>query len=107
MFLRLSPEAIVLPVLVRGVIWRKTANSPFVRAIKRDRVEREKLAAAFQLIAHIVFGIRPLDVVVQIGEPIRISETKRNDKKHIHHLILAAMRKLIDTAPQGRGEHIV
>jgi 1-acyl-sn-glycerol-3-phosphate acyltransferase len=106
-FLRLSPETVVLPVLVSGVIWAKTANSPFIRALKRDQVEREKLAAAFQLIAHIIFGIRPLEVVVQIGEPINISQAQRSNKEQVHQLILAAMRDLISTVPKGKGELIV
>jgi 1-acyl-sn-glycerol-3-phosphate acyltransferase len=106
-FLRLSPETVVLPVLVRGVIWAKTANSPIVKALKRDQVEREKLAAALQLIAHIVYGVRPLDVVVQIGEPMSISQAQRGSKGQVHQLILAAMRNLISTVPHGKGERIV
>ena len=67
-FVRMAPETAILPVLVRGVIWEKTAKHPLTR-LKKTRVEREKLAAAFQLLAHVVFDRKPLDVTVQIGVP--------------------------------------
>src|SRR6185436_11550326 len=51
-FLRLAPETAVLPVLVRGVVWDKAARHPLL-VIKRSRFEKEKLAAALQLLAHV------------------------------------------------------
>jgi hypothetical protein len=46
-FVRIAPETAILPVLVRGVIWRKTARHPLTR-LRKTQEDREKLAAALQ-----------------------------------------------------------
>ena len=68
-FIRMAPETMILPVLVRNVIWDKTAKLPFLK-LKKTREEREKLAAALQLLAMIVWNVKPVTVTVQIGKPI-------------------------------------
>src|SRR5688572_7135248 len=52
-FARMAPEAAILPVLVRGVVRKKTASHPLT-FLKRARPEREKLMAALQLLAHVM-----------------------------------------------------
>ena len=106
-FLRLAPETALLPVVVKGVIWKKTANSAFVKLVKRNREEREKLAVALQLIAHVDLGLHPLDVSVQIGEPIRFSPEESRDKERVHQELLNAITALIAQDPQEAGIQIL
>ena len=101
-FLRMAPETAILPVLVRGVIWEKTANH-FLTNLKKTREEREKLAAAFQLLAHVVWDKKPLDVTVQIGKPITVAELGSKDTGVIHQAVLAEMKRLIENPPRGEG----
>lgn len=101
-FLRMAPETAILPVLVRGVIWEKTAGHPLTR-LKKTRDEREKLAAAFQLLAHVVLGRKPLDVTVQVGRPITIAGLGSKDTSVIHQAVLAEMKRLIEYPPTGEG----
>jgi len=105
-FLRLAPETAILPVLVRGVLWEKTANHPLSR-LKKTREEREKLAAAFQFLAQIVWDRKPLDVTVQVGKPITVAELGSQDTQVIHQAILAEMQHLIENPPEGEGISIL
>jgi len=98
-FVRMAPETAILPVLVRGVIWEETAHHPLIR-LKRDRMGREKLAAAFQLLAHIQFNAKPVTVTVQIGKPITIQELGTKETSVIHQAILAEMKRLIENPSQ-------
>jgi hypothetical protein len=105
-FVRLAPETVVLPILVHGVIWKSTAIHPLVK-LKRAQEDSERLAAALQLLAHISLGIRPLDVVVHIGEPVKGAELPTDDKTSVHHAVLAEMRKLIWSRPGTGGTKLV
>ena len=102
----MAPETAILPVLVRGVIWEKTAKHPLTR-LKKTRVEREKLAAAFQLLAHVVFDRKPLDVTVQIGVPITIAELGSKDTQVIHQAVLTEMKRLINNPPTSDGMSVL
>jgi hypothetical protein len=101
-FVRMAPETAILPVLVRGVIWEKTANHPFTR-LKKTREEKEKFAAALQLMAHVIWDKKLLDVTVQIGKPITAAELGSKDTKVIHLAVLAEMKRLIENPPVGEG----
>ena len=105
-FLRMAPETAILPVLVRGVIWDKTANHP-LSYVKRNRKEREKLAAAFQFLIQIVLNRKPLDVTVQIGHPITVAELGSKETQVIHQAVLAEMKCLIETPPEGEGIPVI
>lgn len=105
-FLRMAPETAILPVLVRGVIWEKTSRH-FLTRLKKTREEREKLAAAFQLLVHVVWDIKPLDVTVQIGKPITVAELGSKDTKTIHQTVLAEMKRLIMNPPEGEGVSVL
>lgn len=105
-FVRMAPETAILPVLVRGVIWEKTARHPLIR-LKKTREEQEKLAAAFQLLAHVVWDKKPLDVTVQIGNPITVAELGSKDTKAIHQAVLAEMKRLIENPPTGEGVSVL
>ncbi len=104
-FVRIAPETVVVPVLVRGVIWDKTARHPIVR-LKRDQFERERLAAALQLLAHVVLRRRPLDVVVQFGEPISAAHLGKTGKGVVHQTVLERMEGLINHLDEGNCERV-
>jgi putative hemolysin len=105
-FVRMAPETAILPVLVRGVIWNTTAGHPLTR-LKKTRQEREKLAAAFQLLAHVVLNKRPLDVTVQIGKPITVAELGSKETGVIHQAVLAEMKRLVEHPPEGEGVSVL
>jgi hypothetical protein len=105
-FLRMAPETPILPVLVRGVLWKKTANHPLSR-VKKTRKEREILAAAFQFLIQILFNRKPLDVTVQVGKPITVAALGSKDTQVIHQAVLAEMQRLIENPPEGEGVSIL
>jgi len=105
-FIRMAPETAILPVLVRGVIWEKTARHPLTR-LKKTREERGKLVAAFQLLAHVVLDKKPLDVTVQVGNPITVANLGSKDTGVIHQAVLAEMKRLIENPPEGSGESVL
>jgi hypothetical protein len=105
-FIRMAPEAAVLPVLVRGVVRRKTAYHPLTY-LKRAREEREKLAAALQLLAHVMLKQKDVHVRVQIGNPIYAKDLGSTETKVIHQAVLAEMRQLIENPPMGEGERLL
>jgi hypothetical protein len=101
-FIRMAPETVILPVLVRNVIWEKTANLPLLK-VKKTREEREKLAAALQLLAMIVFNVKPVTVTVQIGKPIDSKKLGTTNTQVLHQTVLTEMKYLIENPPQGDG----
>jgi hypothetical protein len=92
-FIRMAPETAIVPVLVRGVVWEKVARHPLL-LIKRTREERERLAATFQLLAHVMWQIRPVTVRVVIGRPITAKDLGTTDSGVIHQAVLSEMRRL-------------
>ncbi|MBI5963418.1 MAG: hypothetical protein HY863_08095 [Chloroflexi bacterium] len=105
-FIRMAPETAILPVLVRGVIWEKTAKH-FILEIKKTREEREKLAAALQLLTMILFNVKPVSVTVQIGKSITVKDLGTTDTKIIHEAVLAEMKRLIENPPVGEGVSVL
>ena len=101
-FVRIAPETAILPVLVRGVVWTKTARHPLTR-LRKTQEDREKLAAALQLLAHVVLNKKPLDVTVQIGIPITVAELGSRNTRDIHQAVLGEMQRLIENPPEGEG----
>jgi hypothetical protein len=105
-FVRMAPETAVLPVLVRGVVRKKTANHPLTY-LKRRHPEREKLAAALQLLAHVMLRKKDVHVRVQIGNPIYARDLGTADTKVIHQAVLAEMKQLIEHPPTAEGERLL
>ena len=105
-FMRMAPEAAVLPVLVRGVVSKKTAYHPLTY-LKRARQEREKLAAALQLLSHVVLKKKGVHVRVQIGNPIYATDLGTTQTSVIHQAVLAEMRGMIENPPVGAGEKLL
>lgn len=98
-FLRFAPQAKIIPTFVRGVLWDRAVKHPLTR-IKKTREERERLGAAFQLLAHVVFEKRPLRVSVQFGPPLSLAQCGSSDPAVIHALVLERIRQLVN-APTG------
>ncbi|HLO15681.1 MAG TPA: hypothetical protein VK206_12675 [Anaerolineales bacterium] len=105
-FVRMAPETAVLPVLVRGVIRKKTAYHPLTY-LRRAREEREKLAAALQLLAHVMLKKKDVHVHVQIGQPIYTKDLGTTETKVIHQAVLSEMKQLIANVPLDEGERLV
>ncbi len=101
-FLRLASETSVLPIVVRNVVWKRTARLPIVQ-IKRTRDERELLASALQLIVQILSGIKPVTVQIQIGKPITVQELGTTETQVVHQAVLKEMKRLIENPPTGAG----
>ena len=105
-FIRMAPHTAMLPVLVRGVAWEKAARHPLL-AIKKTREEKDKLAAAIQLFAHMVLNLRPVTVRVQIGRPIYAKDLGTTETGAIHKAVLAEMKQLIENPPEGNGVSVL
>jgi hypothetical protein len=105
-FIRMAPETPVLPMVVRGVILKKTATHPLTY-LKRSREEREKLAAALQMMAHVMFKNKDVHVRVQIGRPVYAKDLGTTETKVIHEAVLAEMKRLIENPPRGEGERLL
>lgn len=105
-FIRMAPQTAVLPVLVRGVIRKKTAFHPLTY-LRRARQEREKLAATLQLLAHVVLKEKDVHVRIQIGKPIYTKDLGTTQTKVIHQAVLAEMKQLIENPPTEEGDRLL
>jgi hypothetical protein len=93
-FIRFARDTKIVPVLVSGVIWEKAAHHWLTR-FKRTRMEREKFAAALQLLALVVRNAKPNIVHVQFARPITLDEVRSTDSQAIHQVVMERMRGLI------------
>jgi hypothetical protein len=105
-FIRMAPETAVLPVLVRGVVRKDFAFHPLTH-LKKARQEREKLAAALQLLAHVMLKMRDVHIRVQIGNPVYARNLGTTETKVIHQAVLTEMKQLIENPPVGEGERLL
>lgn len=105
-FLRFAANMQIVPVLVSGVVWERTARHWLTR-IKKTREEREKLAAALQLLAMITRDARPTTVHVRFGRPITSHEVGSSDTNCIHEKLMERMQNLIENQDAGVGESLL
>ena len=105
-FIRLAPETAIVPVLVRGVVWEKAAYHWLARTKKTQR-EKEKLAAALQLLAYTTLKVKPVSARVQIGKPIYAKELGTTQTAVIHRAVLNEMTRLIESPPIGNGVRVL
>ena len=96
-FIRMAPDAAILPVLARNVVAKKYANHWLLK-IKKTKEEKEKLATALQLLGMVMFNEKPVTVTIQIGKPIYAKELGTNETEVIHQAVLAEMKNLIETS---------
>jgi len=101
-FVRFARDVRIVPVLVSGVVWERAARHWLTR-FKRTRLEREKLAAAFQLLAILMRGAKPTTVHVQFAEPITLEEVGSPDSRAIHQVVIERMQGLIKNPPKDAG----
>jgi hypothetical protein len=101
-FVRFAPETKIVPVLVRNVLWDKAVKHPLTW-IKRSRFERERLGAALQLLAYMLFDVRPVTVRVQVAKPITAAELGSTEVAALHAAVLERMRALIWNPPETEG----
>ena len=94
---RMAPETQIVPVLVRGVICKRAAHH-WLTHIKRTQSERDKLAAALQLIAMVSRDARPTSVNVRFASAIDTHGTAPEDLKG---LIADQMREMLAEVPSA------
>ena len=98
-FIRMAPDAAILPVLARNVVAKKYAHHWLLK-IKNTKEEREKLATALQLLGMVIFGEKPVTVTIQIGNPIYAKDLGTVETEIIHQAVLAEMKYLIENPPE-------
>ena len=103
-FVRLAKDTQIVPVLVSSVIWQKTAHHWLTR-LKRTRYEREKLAAALQLLAMVTRNARPTTVHVRFAKPITLAEV--GSVEALHPVVIERMRGLIQNPSADEGVSIL
>ena len=101
-FMRFAPDLQIVPTLVSGVIWERTAHH-WLTHLKHTREDREKLAAALQLLAMIVRDARPTTVNVWFGKPITRQEVDPRDASCVHEILIERMRCLLEQENQRQG----
>jgi 1-acyl-sn-glycerol-3-phosphate acyltransferase len=101
-FLRFARETKIVPVMVSGVVWDKAARHWLPR-LKRSRTEREKLAAALQLLLLVIRNLKPNTVHVRFAKPITLEEVGSTDAQAIHRTVIERMRGLIQNPPTEEG----
>ena len=101
-FIRFAPDTKIVPVLVSGVIWGKIARH-WIPHLKRTRLEREKLAAALQLLMLITRNARPNVVQVRFARPITVEEAGSTDAQAVQRLVIERMQGLLLHPPKAQG----
>jgi hypothetical protein len=96
----------IVPVLVSGVLWEKTQHHWLTR-MRQTREEREKLAAALQLLAMVTREARPTTVHVRFAKPITVDEVGSADVECIHEKLMDRMRSLIENQKEEGGESVL
>ena len=97
LFARLVPETQIVPVIVSGVLARETLVHPLTR-LRRERLDRERLAAAIQLAASV---LRPdlwrVTVRIRFAPPIPAAElAPLRDPEAITRAITARIRPFLE-----------
>ena len=91
------PETQIVPVIVSGVLARETLVHPLTR-LRRERLDRERLAAAIQLAASV---LRPdlwrVTVRIRFAPPIPAAElAPLRDPEAITRAITARIRPFLE-----------
>ncbi len=105
-FLRFAPDTKIVPVLVSGVIWERTARHWLTR-LKQTREDRERLATALQLLAMISRGARPTTVHVRFAKPITLEEVGSLEADCVHEKLMERMQCLIENQNNGEGVSVL
>jgi hypothetical protein len=103
-FARLVPETTIFTVIISGVIWSYALHHPFIRLRKRSK-DRELMAAAIQILVQTLRPrLRPYDVRVEFGPPIKASDLARlGNPSLITRTITDQARLLIERVQPIKG----
>jgi hypothetical protein len=105
-FIRFAPQAKIVPVVVRNVLWGKAVRHPLTH-LRPSREERERLGASFQLLLQIIFNLTPVTVRLQVAAPISLDEIGSTKTASIHAFVLERMRGLLQNPPVGEGVSVL
>jgi hypothetical protein len=105
-FMRFAPQTVIVPAVVSGVIWRKTARH-WLTKLRPTRDEQEKLAAALQMFSMVAFRARPTVAAVRFASPITLAEVGAPATDRIHRLVIDRMRGLVQHPAAGEGESVL
>lgn len=101
-FARFAPDLRIVPVVVRGVLWKRAVLHPLTR-LKRAGQDRERLGAALQLLAQVLFGLAPVTVRVQFARPIGLEEVGSTEAAAVHAVVIQRMQALLQEPLSGAG----
>jgi len=74
LFVRLAPEAVVVPMVVSGTIYGPTLSNPLTR-VRRNQRDRERAAATIQAFLLMIGYLRSRQIVrVQFGSPLAAAD---------------------------------
>lgn len=96
-FAKRAPQTLIVPTLVRGVLWDRAVRFPLTK-LRRRREDRERLGACLQLLGHIVFSARPLAVTVQFGTPLTLSQLESAKAGDLSAAVKARLAAMIEEA---------
>ena len=104
--MRFAPETVIVPALVSGVIWKRTARH-WLTKLRPTRKEKEALAAALQMFAMVSFRARPTAASVRFARPITLAEVGSPETEGIHRVVIERMRDLVQHPAGGEGESVL
>lgn len=105
-FVRTVPDLIIVPVLVRGVVWSRAARNP-IASSQPTQDAQGRIALAIQSLLQFSLGLRPVTVRVHIGRPLTKDVLAFGGKAGVHAAILAEMTRLIQDAPSAGGRSVL
>ncbi|MGB8646027.1 MAG: 1-acyl-sn-glycerol-3-phosphate acyltransferase [Anaerolineae bacterium] len=103
LFVRMAPDAVIVPVIISGVIDAPSLRHPLTR-LRRARKDREKVAASIQAFLHATGRARSrMHPRIEFGPPLPAGDlAKQGDAAAITCAITGAVRELIIRQPVRR-----
>lgn len=96
-FLAVSvPEAMIVPILVSGVLWKEVFFHPIIK-IRKSGKDRENLGAALQLLVQVFLDKKPLKVSIKFAKTFTAGNLNTKDPLAIHNYIINSMEGLINS----------
>ena len=104
LFVRLAPQAVVIPTLVSGVIYEPSLHHPLTR-LRRTSKDRERIAATLQAFWQTRGRItRHMVPRLEFGQPLRAADLiALGDAAAITRAVTAAERSLIAGVERARN----
>lgn len=99
LFVRLAPDAVVIPTVISGVVHRGSLHNPLTR-VRRNQKDRERVAATLQAALHTLGYLRRTMVArIEFGVPLAARElATRGDASAITRAITATVKPMLDRA---------